>query len=55
LTNIDYQGRGIPTFKKGNQNEASGVFEGFPRMFSSCIGPIDSAYQHLGERLFMNI
>jgi len=32
--------RGIPTVGNESGNEASGVFGIFPRIFSSCIGPI---------------
>jgi len=33
--------RGIPTFSNENENEASGIFVVFPRIFSLCIGPIN--------------
>jgi len=32
--------RGIPTFSNENENEASGIFGVFPKIFSSCIGPM---------------
>jgi len=32
--------RGIPTFSNENENEASGIFGVFPKLCSSCIGPI---------------
>jgi len=31
---------GIPTFGHEGENEAVGVFGGFPGSFSSCIGPM---------------
>jgi len=36
-----FETRGIPTFSNENENEAIGILRALPKIFSSCIRPID--------------
>jgi len=43
--------RGIPTFGNESEGEAIGVFGVFPKIFSSCIGPIGFYLAVFGDQL----
>jgi len=39
--------RGIPGFSNENENEAIGIFWVFPKIFSSCIGPMNNVIYNI--------